>query len=55
MEDDLKSFERILQDMSSLRSKAQSMPDEQRREFAAKMAMQLLSGFGLGNDDSDSD
>jgi hypothetical protein len=42
---DMKGFEMTLRELSSLRQQAQKLPDHQRRELAAKVALTFLKQF----------
>ncbi len=50
---DLQFFENALRQMASLRERAKSMPDEERREFAAKMMLSLLENLDIDNENED--
>ena len=51
--DDLESFETTLKELSALRNKAKNLPDEQRRELAAKVALSFLRQFNDEGDEAD--
>lgn len=46
MEQQMQDFESTLLNLRSMRDRAQAMPDEQRREFAAQVALSFMKSLG---------
>jgi hypothetical protein len=46
-------FERLMGSLSSMRGQLAGLPDEERRTRAADLALQMMSAFGLEEEDSE--
>lgn len=50
---DFEDLEQLMSEIGNMRDSLRLMPDFQRREMAAKLAMKMASMFGDGSDDDD--
>ena len=46
-------FERLMGSLSTMRGQLSGLPDEERRAQAADLALQMMSAFGLEEEDTE--
>ncbi|EGC34972.1 hypothetical protein DICPUDRAFT_152742 [Dictyostelium purpureum] len=52
-EDDVEIFENTFKELQSLREHMKNLPDDQRRDMAAKVALMFAKNLSMGEDDED--